>query len=86
MVHILGNSRERDHDKDSDSDSEIKKFRYKKLCRHYLTNNVQKQQNEKVILSATAYHQETCILVVGFNNGSFYLYEMPEVNMIHSLR
>ncbi|XP_053995438.1 periodic tryptophan protein 2 homolog [Hylaeus anthracinus] len=78
-------SPERGYNNDSDSDSEVKKFRYKKLCRHYLANDVQKQQHEKVILTAAAYHQETCILVVGFNNGSFYLYEMPDVNMIHSL-
>ncbi|XP_043259582.1 periodic tryptophan protein 2 homolog [Colletes gigas] len=77
--------RDNDMDLDSDSDSEIKKFRYKKLCRHYLANNVVKQQNEKVVLTAAAYHQETSILVVGFNNGSFYLYELPDVNMIHSL-
>ncbi|XP_033339353.1 periodic tryptophan protein 2 homolog [Megalopta genalis] len=70
---------------DAKVNSEIKKFRYTKVARHYLANDVQKQKNEKVTLTAAAYHQETGILVVGFNNGSFYLYEMPEVNMIHSL-
>ncbi|XP_078051727.1 periodic tryptophan protein 2 homolog isoform X1 [Augochlora pura] len=72
-------------DADTEVKSEIKKFRYTKVARHYLADDVQKQQNEKVMLTAAAYHQETGILVVGFNNGSFYLYEMPEVNMIHSL-
>lgn len=86
MVHILGDTPEREEDKDSEVNSEIKKFRYTKVCRHYIANEVQKKQNEKVTLTAAAYHAETNILVVGFNNGSFYLYEMPDVNMIHSLR
>lgn len=80
----LSRSSEAAH-KDTEADDESTKLRYKKLCRHYLTNAVQKQQNESVTLTAAAYHPETCILVVGFSNGSFYLYEMPEVNMIHSL-
>lgn len=56
------------------------------MCRHYLANEVEKQEEGKVILTAAGYHQQTNILVVGFSNGSFYLYEMPDVNMIHSLR
>ncbi|XP_034195473.2 periodic tryptophan protein 2 homolog [Osmia lignaria lignaria] len=79
------NAIETENDKNSDNDTEIKKLRYQKLCRHYLTNEVQKERKEIVKLTAAAYHQETHILVVGFSNGSFYLYEMPEVNMIHSL-
>ncbi|KZC03862.1 Periodic tryptophan protein 2 like protein [Dufourea novaeangliae] len=74
-----------DADDDTEVNSKIKKFRYAKLCRHYLNNNVEKKQNEQIRLTAAAYHQGTCILVVGFSNGSFYLYEMPDVNMIHSL-
>lgn len=68
-----------------ETDEECKKLRYKKLSRHYLANEIQKQQKEKVTLTAAAYHQGTCILIAGFSNGSFYLYEMPDVNTIHSL-
>ncbi|CAF4914038.1 unnamed protein product, partial [Rotaria socialis] len=31
------------------------------------------------------YHQKTHMLVAGFSNGHFYLHEMPDFNMIHSL-
>ncbi|XP_037945093.1 periodic tryptophan protein 2 homolog [Teleopsis dalmanni] len=59
-------------------------FYYKKLSRHYLANEPRKEQ-PKVVLTATHYNKKTKILVVAFSNGSFYLYELPEVNMIHSL-
>ncbi|KAG6796535.1 periodic tryptophan protein 2 [Apis mellifera caucasica] len=71
--------------KDTENETGVKQLRYTKLCRHYLSNEVQKHEKKKVILTAAAYHQQTNILVVGFSNGSFYLYEMPDVNMIHSL-
>lgn len=66
-------------------DSKVKKLRYKRIARHYLADEVRKQAKDAVLTAAT-YHKDTHILVVGFNNGSFYLYEMPEVNMIHSLK
>jgi periodic tryptophan protein 2 len=46
--------------------------------RHYFL-----QSNTKV--SCVAYHADSNILVAGFSNGVFGLYEMPEFNMIHSL-
>ncbi|KAG7196594.1 hypothetical protein KM043_013084 [Ampulex compressa] len=69
---------------DSTTTTEVKKLRYTKLGRHYLADDVHKESKD-AILTAAAYHQDTHILVVGFSNGSFYLYEMPDVNMIHSL-
>ncbi len=32
------------------------------------------------------YHRDANLLLVGFSNGVFSLYEMPHFNMIHSLR
>ncbi|RAL66436.1 hypothetical protein DID88_006127 [Monilinia fructigena] len=46
--------------------------------RHYFLQN-----NAKV--NCVAYHAETNLLVAGFSNGVFGLYEMPEFNMIHTL-
>ncbi|XP_012530275.2 periodic tryptophan protein 2 homolog [Monomorium pharaonis] len=63
---------------------EIKMLGYKKQATFYLANEVQKQTKDAK-LTAAAYHQKTHILVIGFNNGSFYLYEMPHANLIHSL-
>ncbi len=37
-------------------------------------------------LTATAYHKPTHILVTGFASGIFHLHELPEFNLIHSLR
>ncbi|XP_003396174.1 periodic tryptophan protein 2 homolog [Bombus terrestris] len=69
----------------SENETETKQLRYNKLGRHYLADVVQSQKKGKLILTAAAYHQQTNILVVGFSIGAFYLYEMPDVNMIHSL-
>lgn len=68
-----------------EGNAEIKKFGYKRLARHYLENEARKH-SKNPRLSAAAYHSDIHILVVGFNNGSFYLYEMPDVTLIHSLR
>lgn len=38
------------------------------------------------LLLCADYHQKTHMLVAGFSNGHFYLHEMPDFNIIHSLR
>lgn len=63
----------------------VKMLGFKKRATHYLADEVHKQMRDAK-LTAAAYHQDTHILVIGFNNGSFYLYEMPHANLIHSLR
>lgn len=63
----------------------MKMLGYKKRATYYLADEVHKQ-SKNAKLSAAAYHQDTHILVIGFNTGSFYLYEMPHANLIHSLR
>ena len=42
------------------------------------------QNNAKV--NCATYHALSDLLVVGFSNGLFGLYEMPDFNMIHTLR
>lgn len=37
-------------------------------------------------LTAAAYHKPNHILVTGFASGIFHLHELPEFNLIHSLR
>lgn len=37
-------------------------------------------------LTSVAFQKETHILVSGFKDGSFYLHELPDFNLIHSLR
>ncbi|XP_052873384.1 periodic tryptophan protein 2 homolog [Anopheles cruzii] len=59
-------------------------FFYKRLARHFLGDEPRKE-NRSAIVSAAAYHKQLRILVVAFSTGAFYLYELPDVNMIHSL-
>ncbi len=49
------------------------------IQRHYFMQN-----NAKV--NCATYHAESKLLVVGFSTGIFGLYEMPDFNMIHTLR
>lgn len=37
-------------------------------------------------LTAAAYHKKTHLLVTGFASGIFHLHELPDFNLIHSLR
>jgi len=37
-------------------------------------------------ITSTAFHKHTHILVTGFEDGDFFLHEMPDFNLIHSLR
>lgn len=57
---------------------------YKRLARHFLADQPRKEDKE-AHLTAAAYHKQTKILVAGFSTGAFFIYEMPEVNLIHSL-
>lgn len=59
-------------------------FFYKKITRHYLADEPRKEQRD-VQLTAANYNTRTKVLVVAFSSGAFYLYELPDVNMIHSL-
>lgn len=64
-----------DSDEDMDEDAHTN---WRITERHYFMQN-----NAKV--NCAAYHPESNLLVAGFSNGVFGLYEMPEFNMIHSL-
>ncbi|CAF9923080.1 MAG: hypothetical protein ALECFALPRED_002297 [Alectoria fallacina] len=53
-------------------------LKWRIVHRHYFMQN-----NAKV--KCAAYHAESNLLVAGFSNGLFGLYELPEFNMIHTL-
>lgn len=59
-------------------------IRYKRLVRHYLATDPRKE-NPNAILSSTCYHKKSKILVSAFSTGAFYLHELPDLNLIHSL-
>ncbi|CAG4983552.1 unnamed protein product [Colias eurytheme] len=84
---------EKDKEYESDKDEEMeeteakeeaKRMLYKKLGRHYIGDDI-RNANRKVKLTAAQYHKATKILVTGFSNGIFFLHEMPDVNLIHTL-
>ncbi|POS82891.1 periodic tryptophan protein-like protein 2, partial [Erysiphe pulchra] len=71
------NSNEEDDDEDTQNVIN-KNYRWRIKQRHYFMEN-----NTKV--KCSAFHSGSNLLVAGFSNGVFGLYEMPEFNKIHSL-
>jgi periodic tryptophan protein 2 len=69
---------EPDSDEEMDGAEEDSQTRWRINERHYFLQN-----NAKV--NCAAYHADSNLLVAGFSNGVFGLYEMPEFNMIHTL-
>jgi periodic tryptophan protein 2 len=72
------NAPEPSEDEDMEDVGEDSTTRWRIVKRHYFM-----QTNAKV--NCVAYHPESNLLVAGFSNGIFGLYEMPDFNMIHSL-
>ncbi|CAG2163425.1 unnamed protein product [Oppiella nova] len=60
-------------------------LRYSKEKSHYLNTDLQKTYST-LRLTASQYNPKLKLLVVGFSNGSFMLYEMPDITLIHSLQ
>jgi periodic tryptophan protein 2 len=72
------NAPEPEEDENTEDVEDDNHMRWRITNRHYFMQN-----NSKV--NCVAYHAETNLLVAGFSNGVFGLYEMPEFNMIHTL-
>lgn len=67
------------HDDDEMDDEEQEKdMRWRIVNKHYFMQN-------NAHLKCAAYHADSNLLVAGFSNGIFGLYEMPDFNMIHTL-
>ncbi|XP_059620892.1 periodic tryptophan protein 2 homolog isoform X2 [Phlebotomus argentipes] len=60
------------------------KIKYTRVLRFYLADEARKT-SPQAVLTASAYHRRTKILVSAFSSGAFFLHELPEVNLIHSL-
>lgn len=65
-------------------ETKVHPFSYKKLARHYLGNEARKEDRTAVLTAAT-YHKKSKLLITAYSSGAFYLHELPEANMIHSL-
>ncbi|XP_014251335.1 periodic tryptophan protein 2 homolog [Cimex lectularius] len=76
-----GEEREKDLEKEEDAvDETSQKLRYSLLKKHFLLDN-----KHDIKIKTADYHKKSKILVIGRSNGSFLLYELPDVNLIHSL-
>ncbi|XP_056631843.1 periodic tryptophan protein 2 homolog [Diorhabda sublineata] len=71
-------------DVNDEESKETSKLFYKRLGRHYLGDEVRKE-NREALLTSAAYHKKTKILITGFSTGAFFIHELPDVNVIHSL-
>lgn len=63
---------------DEDDKVDEKKLRWRIVNKHYFMQN-------NTSLKCAAYHVDSNLLVAGFSNGLFGLYEMPDFNQIHTL-
>lgn len=72
------NAAESDDDEEMEDPEDDSRTRWRIQDRHYFLQNHAK-------VKCVAYHPESNLLVAGFSNGVFGLYEMPEFNMIHTL-
>merc|ERR1711977_616664 len=73
--YLAGQKPEEEDEDDDDNDSHA---RWRITNKHFFM-----QHDAKV--TCAVFHPERNLLVAGFSNGIFGLYEMPEFNMIHSL-
>uniref|UniRef100_A0A8D8G919 Periodic tryptophan protein 2 homolog n=1 Tax=Culex pipiens TaxID=7175 RepID=A0A8D8G919_CULPI len=87
LEHVQGDFT-KDDDRDEKGQLLISKpkqsFKYKRLARHYLADEARKE-NPKAFVTACAYNKQLKILITAFSTGVFYLHELPDISMIHSL-
>ena len=68
----------RDEDQMDEDEDEEKDLRWRIVNKHYFMQN-------NAHVKCAAYHADSNLLVAGFSNGIFGLYEMPDFNQIHTL-
>ncbi|PVD35256.1 hypothetical protein C0Q70_06537 [Pomacea canaliculata] len=83
---LLAVNEEDKADVNLDSDDSLVKVSYKKLARHVFKSSKSDGESAAPELTSCVYHKPTHILFSGFDNGAFLLHEMPDFNLIHSLR
>ncbi|CAH2979650.1 unnamed protein product [Chilo suppressalis] len=86
---VIEKDKEQEGSDDNEDNTEMKvedekRLHYKKLGRHYIGDAI-RNADRKVKLTAAQYHKDTKMLVTGFSNGTFFLHELPDVNLVHSL-
>lgn len=59
-------------------------FYYKRTSRHYLMDEL-KKENRQAKLTSACYHKKLKLLVTAYSTGAFFLHELPDASMIHLL-
>ncbi|CAH0629125.1 unnamed protein product [Chrysodeixis includens] len=86
---VIEKDKEYESGSEEEAEKEVKaeedqRLLYKKLGRHYIGDEI-RRAHHKVKLTSAQYHKDTKMLVTGFSTGIFFLHEMPDVNLIHTL-
>lgn len=58
---------------------------YRKISTHFLNDYI-KDEHNNLKMTAADYHKKVKILVTGFSNGSFLIFETVGKSLIHSLK
>lgn len=58
---------------------------FNKLSKHFLNDHIKDEHNNLKTTTAD-YHKKVKILVIGFSNGSFLIFETVGLSLIHSLK
>lgn len=58
---------------------------YNKVSKHFLNDHL-KEEHNNLKMTAADYHKKIKVLVTGFSNGSFLIFETVEISLIHSLK
>lgn len=77
-------SKPKEHEKE-----EKENYFYKRLARHFVSETFKGEKGVSIYninVTAAAYMPSTKLLVTGYSHGAFLLHEMPEFNLIHSLK
>ncbi|KAM9567330.1 periodic tryptophan protein 2 homolog isoform 2-T2 [Guaruba guarouba] len=70
------------HGKANPSEQETReKVKYSRVAKYFFN-----KEGDFNNLTCAAYHKKTHLLVTGFASGIFHLHELPDFNLIHSLR
>lgn len=58
---------------------------YNKVSKHFLNDHL-KEEHNNLKMTAADYHKKVKVLVTGFSNGSFLIFETVGMSLIHSLK
>lgn len=73
------------HTLDEERNSELKSLNYTKEKKKFIFEDL-KEIHPSTRITAYSYEASCRLLVVGFNNAVFMLYELPDLTLIHSLQ